>query len=99
MITVRTSDGKNEVYLIPVDAMTTAEDAARTLWDSVHKATKIHGGKAVLRTPDDGEFGFSVGWEMGPKQWAEAYVVDPEANAPEFTTEADDGSVRFTDLS
>jgi hypothetical protein len=79
--------------------MTTAEDAARTLYASIHNASKVHGGKALLRTPEDGEFGFLVCWDSGPEQWAESYVVDPEANAPEFTTDADEGMVRFTDLS
>ena len=93
------NDGQ-DIYLARVDQYSTAEDAARELWSSVHNAAKIFGGRALLRTPDDGEFGFSVRWEAGPHQWAQAYVVSEGADAPSFTTEADDAvTVRFTDLS
>lgn len=100
MPTVRDEDDRNDIYLAFVDQHSTAEDAARELWNSVHNATRIFGGSAKLKTPDEGEFGYSVFWEDGPKQWSHAYVVSEGATSPSFTTEADDAlTVRFTDLS
>lgn len=97
---VRTSTGDSVIFVTGVDHHTTAEDAARNLWDSVHEASKHHGGVAVLRTPEQGEYGYLVHWEHGPEKWANTYVLDEEANAPEFTTDAEDGDkVRFTDLA
>ncbi len=60
----------------------------------------MFGGSALLRTPDDGEWGFLVRWELGPKDWAAAYVVSEGADAPGFTATSDgDGlEVRFVDL-
>ena len=94
------NQGGQDVYIGTVDQYSTAHDAAHALWASVHNASKIFGGRALLKTPDDGEFGFSVRWEDGPHQWSHAYVVCEGASAPGFTTDADDAlTVRFTDLN
>ena len=99
MPTVRNND-EQDVHLDTVDQHATAHDAAHGLWASVHNAAKIFGGRALLKTPDEGEFGYSVRWEAGPHQWAQAYVVSEGSTAPQFTTDADDAiTVRFTDLS
>lgn len=99
MIPVRNHDGSEEIFLSSVDQFTTAHDAAMELWASVHEAAKKHGGKALLRTPDDGEWGYLVRWEHGPNQWADAYVVSQESDAPGFTASAENGiEVRFVDL-
>lgn len=91
--------GEPEVFLTPVSHMTTAFHAAHTLWSSVHEASKVHGGRALLRKPEDGEFGFLIFWEGGPNGWADAYAADPDASTPGFTVEAEDGmKIRFTDL-
>ena len=100
-INVRDDTGNNEIYLTTVDQYSTAHDAAYDLWTSVHNASKIFGGKALLRTPKDGEHGYLVRWELGPKQWAGAYVVCDGADAPGFasSSESVDGmEVRFVDL-
>jgi len=100
MIPVRNEDGSEEIYLASTDQFTTSFDAAHHLWASVHEAAKRFGGAAMLRTPEDGEWGFLVRWEHGPKDWAEAYVVGEGADAPGFTASSDgDGlEVRFVDL-
>lgn len=100
MIAVRNHSGEHEIYLYEVDMFTTSEDAARHLWHSVHEAAKKFGGKALLREPEDGEWGFLVRWEGGPKDWAAAYVVGEGADAPGFSAMNDgDGlEVRFVDL-
>ena len=100
MPTVSNNAGTLDIYLPPVDQFTTAHDAAHELWAGVHKASKEHGGRALIRTPDEGEFGYVVFWESGPIQWSQAYVVAEGATAPGFTSEAADAlSVRFTDLN
>lgn len=100
MIPVRNEDGSEEIYLSRVDQFTTSYHAAHHLWQSVHEKAKMFGGSALLRTPDDGEWGFLVRWEHGPKDWATAYVVSEGADAPGFTASSDgDGlEVRFVDL-
>lgn len=99
MIEVRTQDGQGEVFLTSVSHQSTAHHASHTLWASVHAASKIHGGRALIKKPEDGEFGFLVFWDGGPDQWADAYVADPESSARGFTAQAEDGNkVRFTDL-
>ena len=99
MIVVRNHDDTQDIILDHVDQFTTASDAAHHLWQSVHDAAKRFGGSALLRTPDDGEWGFLVRWEHGPKDWARAYVVSEGADAPGFTASTDDGTeVRFIDL-
>ena len=99
MVEVRDTSGEQTIYLSPVSHMTTAYHAANALWQSVHEAAKIHGGRALMRTPDDGEFGFVVFWDKGPAQWADSYAVDPDSVAPGFTVEAEEGTkIRFTDL-
>lgn len=96
---VRANDGETEVYLTGVDHVTTAHDAARALWESIHKQAKYLGGSASLRTPQDGEWGFLVRWDGGPVQWADAYVVSEGASAPGFTATSENGvEVRFVDL-
>lgn len=92
--------GMPEVYLFSTDQFTTAYDAAHHLWASVHSAAKKFGGAALLRTPEDGEWGFLVRWEHGPDGWADAYVRGEGADAPGFTASSDgDGlEVRFIDL-
>lgn len=100
MPTVRNSDDTQDIYLPTVDQFTNAHDAAYELWAGVHKATKQHGGRALIRTPEDGEFGFVVLWDGGPPQWSHAYVVSEGATTPGFTSDAADAlSVRFTDLN
>jgi len=87
------------VVLIAVSHMTTAFHAAHALWSSVHEAAKVYGGRALLRKPEDGEFGFLIFWEGGPEGWADEYAADPESSTPGFTVEAEDGvKIRFTDL-
>lgn len=99
MPTVSNHDGTQDIYLPPVDQFTNAHDAAHELWAGVHRAAKEHGGRALIRTPDEGEFGYVVFWESGPPQWAQAYVVSEGATTPGITSEASDAlSVRFTDL-
>ena len=96
---VRANDGHNEIYLTPVDQFTNAHDAAHELWQSAFEAAKMVGGAPLLRTPENGEWGFLVIWEKGPDQWADAYVVDDGADAPGFTATAEEGNkVRFVDL-
>lgn len=102
MPTIRVSDGTGaeDIFLPSVDQFTTAYDAAHELWAGVHKASKEHGGRALLRNPDEGEFGHVILWENGPEQWSQAYAVSQGASAPGFTCEAADAlSVRFTDLN
>jgi len=100
MPTVRNQDGTHDVYLPRLDQFTTAEDAARELYKGVSQAALVHGGYAMLETPEDGEFGFSVRWQEGPHQWSHAYIVCDGATAPEFTTHADSAiTVRFTDIT
>lgn len=99
MPTISNSKGTLDIYLPPVDIHTTAHDAAHELWAGVHKASKEHGGRALLRTPEEGEFGYVVFWESGPIQWAQNYVVQEGATGPGFTSDAADAlSIRFTDL-
>lgn len=99
MINVSNADGTQDVHLTTVDQFTNSHDAAHALWASVHEQTKVHGGKALLRTPNDGEWGYLVRWEHGPVQWADAYVVSEGADAPGFTSSAEGGvEVRFVDL-
>lgn len=87
------------IYLAGVDQFNTAEDAAKCLWQSVYDKVKIYGGAAILKVPDDGEWGFTVTWEHGPEQWADAYVVAEDAQAPGFSVEAENGkTVRFLDF-
>lgn len=98
MIEVGTEQNKS-VILTAVSHMTTAHHAASALWSSVHEAAKIHGGRALLRQPEDGEFGFLIFWEGGPEGWADEYAADPEASAPGFTVVAEDSvKIRFTEL-
>lgn len=99
MITVRTSDGANDIYLPQVDHLTTAESAAQHLWEAIHNAQKIHGGTAFLFSPEDRQkAGWEVFWKDGPTQWADAYVVSEGADAREFVAEAVAGlSVVFTE--
>lgn len=97
---ISNSEKGEAIYLTRVDQHTTAHDAARELWASVFEASKKHGGEVVLKEPKDGEWGFTVLWEGGPKQWADAYVVSEGASTFGFVSEAQDGNmVRFTDLS
>lgn len=100
MIPVRNEDGSAEIYLSHVDQFTSAFHAAHHLWQSVHEAAKKFGGAALLRTPEDGERGYLVRWDNGPKDWAEAYVVGEGADAPGFaaTSDGDGLEVRFEDL-
>lgn len=100
MIPVRNEDGTAEIHLSRVDQFASSYHAAHHLWQSVHEKAKRFGGSALLRTPDDGEWGFLVRWELGPKDWATAYVVSEGADAPGFTATSDgDGlEVRFVDL-
>lgn len=99
MPTIRNHDGTQDIVLARVDQFTTASDAAHELWHSVHEQAKKFGGKALLRTPDDGEWGFLVRWESGPPQWADAYAVSDGAEAPGFTCTAENGTeIRFNDL-
>lgn len=100
MPTVSNNDGTKDIFLPRVDHFTGAHDAAHELWAGVHKASKEHGGRALLKTPDEGEWGYVVFWENGPVQWPHAYAVQEGASAPGFTCEpADALSVRFTDLN
>jgi len=97
---VRDATGTQEIFLSDVDMFTKAEDAGKHLWYSVHEASKKFGGKVLFRTPEDGEWGYLVRWENGPKDWAQTYVVSDGADAPGFTASSDgDGlEVRFVDL-
>lgn len=100
-MTVLVQDMKGElnIPLAGVDQFTTASDAAHHLWQSIHAAATIHGGSALLRTPDDGEWGFLVRWNHGPNAWASTYVMHEFSDAPGFTASTDDGmEVRFVDL-
>jgi len=99
MITVRNDTGTEDIFLTTVDHFSSAEDAAMALWSSIHEASKSYGGKALLRTPADGENGFLVRWENGPSQWADAYAVSEGASAREFACMPEDGTeIRFVDL-
>ena len=100
MIPVRNHDGETEISLSRVDQFTSSHNAAYHLWQSVHEAAKKFGGAAMLRTPSDGEWGYLVRWDNGPKDWATAYVVSEGADAGGFTALSDsDGlEVRFVDL-
>lgn len=98
MIKVGAIKGQS-IILSAVSHMSTAHHAAHSLWSSVHEVAKIYGGRALLRKPEDGEFGFLIFWEGGPEGWADVYARDPDAATPGFTVEAEDGAkIRFTDL-
>ena len=99
MITVKARDGRNDVYLKPIDGWTNFEDAARELAADIHNASKIHGGRVVLHEPTVEDPDFRVEWEAGPPQWANAFVVSPEASAPGFTSlaEPDGLTIRLQD--
>lgn len=100
-ITVMADNGKNEVYLNAVADAKNASDAAHLLWASVHQAARIHGGRALIKTPDTCHLGgYVVMWESGPKQWADAYAVCDGACGKTFAVEAMGGGnmVRFSDL-
>lgn len=100
MIGVMLDDGTTEVFLSRVDHVTSAEDAARILWQSVNTVAKAHGGSAQLLTPEDLHAErFAVRWIGGPKQWADAYAVSDGAEAREFVATADDEyTVGFAEL-
>ena len=101
MIIVMNHDGTREVPLTRVDQMSSADNAAQLLWESVHAAAKVHGGAAFLFTPSDRahlDGGWAVVWNNGPAQWAQAYVVGEGADAREFVATAeDDFTVVFRD--
>jgi len=99
MISVRNDVGTEDIFLTRVDHFSSAHDAAMALWASIHEASKTYGGKALLRTPDDGEQGYLVCWDHGPKQWSDAYAVSEGASALEFTAISENGiEIRFVDL-
>jgi hypothetical protein len=100
MIGVMLNDGKTEVFLTRVDHVTDAQSAAHKLWESLYPLSKVHGGGAFLFTPDDlGRNSYSVLWDRGPTQWADAYVVSEGADARGFVATAENGdTVVFTDL-
>lgn len=99
MVDVRTADGTQDIELAPLTDAATAAIAAQTLFASVHQASKDFGGRALIRTPEDGEDGFVIFWEGGPEQWADAYVVAPESDSKAIAVEAVDGTkVRINNL-
>ena len=101
MIIVRNQDNTRDILLTRVDHVTTAEAAARKLWESVHAASKVHGGAAYLYAPEERGTGggWAVNWDRGPTQWADAYVVCEGADAMEFVAEAEgEDTVVFRDL-
>lgn len=99
MIGVMLDDGKTEVFLTRVDHVRDAESAAQRLWESLHKVTTVHGGSAMLFTPEDlGTQSYAVCWHNGPNQWADAYVVSDGADALGFVATAEGGdTVVFKD--
>jgi len=99
MIEVRLDDGVTPVYLPRVDHLSSAQEAATTLWNGVLKQANVHGGAAELLTPADLGHRYAVRWVNGPNQWAQAYVVSEGSEAREFVTTADDAfTVGFSEL-
>jgi hypothetical protein len=100
MITVRDDDNTVDIVLPAVDHVTSAEDAAQKLWESVFDHAKTHGGEAILNGPNERRAGgYAVRWRFGPNQWADAYVVGEGADAMGFVAEAEDGdTVVFRDM-
>lgn len=100
MIIVKADDGETDIALARVDHLSTAEEAARHLWESVYAQANVHGGEAVLLTPTELRAQrYAVRWTGGPRQWSEAYVVCEGAEAPEFVAVADDDfTVGFAEL-
>lgn len=100
MIGVMLDDGVTEVFLPRVDHTSTSEDAARALWEGVHKLSNLHGGSAHLLTPDElGRASYGVRWTGGPVQWSMAYVVSDGAEAREFyATAEDEETVAFNEM-
>jgi len=101
MIIVRNVTNTLNIPLTRVDHVSSAEDAAQKLWESVYEAAKAHGGTAFLFTPEDrGDAGWSVTWNDGPTQWADAYVVGEGADALGFVAEAENAdTVVFSDTN
>lgn len=100
MIIVRNATNTLDIPLTRVDHVTSAEDAAQKLWESVFDAAKIHGGSARLYTPEERGTGggWAVNWNYGPDQWADAYVVSEGADTIGFVAEAEGGdTVVFRD--
>lgn len=99
MIGVMLDDGTTEVFLTRVDHVRDAESAAQRLWKSLLDVTKVHGGSALLLTPEDlGHNAYAVCWNNGPNQWADAYVVSDGADTLGFVASAEGGdTVVFKD--
>ncbi|UVD36562.1 hypothetical protein RCXUPER_144 [Rhodobacter phage RcXuper] len=100
MITVMADDGVTEIALNRVDHLGTAQEAAQHLWESVYGQAKVHGGEALLLTPNElFEPRYAVRWVGGPAQWSQAYTVSEGADAREFVASTlDDFTVSFSEL-
>lgn len=98
-IPIYLDDGETQVSLTRVDHLTTPEEAARALWESLYEVSKVHGGSATLINPEDHRWPHhAVRWQGGPKQWAQAFSVSEGSTAPEFVTVAlDDYTVGFVE--
>jgi hypothetical protein len=93
MITVRNNANTEDIVLPAVDHVTGAEEAARFLWDTVFDQAKTHGGSVYLDTPNDRRGGgWAVRWDLGPVQWADAYVVCEGADTLGFVAQAENGN-------
>lgn len=86
------------ISLTDLSQISGAAAAANLLWSDVHQQARVHGGRALIRTPEDGENGFLIFWEGGPENWAIQYVAHPGNAETPLGVEAVDGlKVRLTD--
>jgi len=93
MISVRDDADTVDITLTRVDHFSSAEDAARALWESAYEASKTHGGEVTLVD------GTTVWWHHGPHQWADAYSVSDGVDAREFACISGGGDrIKFIDM-